>query len=183
MPEVVLFHGYAETPDGIWFPYIKEELESRGCRVTYPKLPDPMMPDITAWLNAALPLTVGWDASTIVVGHSLGGLLAMRLLETPPVPAVHALITIGTPFSKLHGYEWMTPFLQRRSPIERLRRQAARFLVVQARDDGIVSPKHARRHVKTLGGELRLVSQGGHFIEIEAPEVLEVINEVLLDLT
>lgn len=181
MPDIVLFHGYAETPDAIWFPHVRETFEPLGCRVHYETLPNPLAPDYRAWLAAALPLTQTWGSDTVIVGHSLGGTFAMRLLEQPSVRPVRALITVGSPITVLHGFFWMRPFVDEVGRDGRLRRQAARRLIMHAVDDPIVPASHAPIFARLLRAELRLLPSGGHFLEIEEPVVIEAIREVLGD--
>ena len=182
MPHVALFHGYAEVPEAIWFPYIKQALEPLGHRVLYQILPKPREPHLQAWLEASTPLTSVWNKRTIVVGHSLGGLLALRLLERPDTPAVHAVITVGSPFAIVRTRcKSLCEFLAGGLNAELLRHKADRFLVVHAEDDRVVPISHARRYADALHGELRRSKDGGHFMDHEAPFVLRVIREVLAD--
>jgi hypothetical protein len=183
MPKVVLYHGYGETPTTIWFPYIKEALEPRGCSAIYHKLPHPMTPTYAEWMAAALPRTDVWDEQTIVIGHSIGGVLALRLLECPQTPAVRALITVGSPIAWLEGYDFMGAFIEGGWRTRPLRRKAERFIIVHALDDEIVSLKHAESFTRMLHGELNVVPQGGHFTDIEAPAVLETIERLLDNLS
>ena len=78
--KAVIFHGWGGNSNENWFPWLKKELEKKGFEVLVPDLPDSDFPKQDKWLPAALKLT-DYDENTVLIGHSLGTCLIMRILE------------------------------------------------------------------------------------------------------
>ncbi len=75
----VFLHGYKSHADRPRHKWYREQLEALGHSVVIPELPNTDEPDegeqVSAALNAA-----ELDENTILVGHSLGGIVAMKAL-------------------------------------------------------------------------------------------------------
>ena len=76
----VILHGYKSRPDRPRWLWIKAELEKLGHEVIIPALPSPDEPIEGEWVNTALRAT-DFDERTILVGHSLGAVAAMKTLQ------------------------------------------------------------------------------------------------------
>ncbi|MEK6872369.1 MAG: alpha/beta fold hydrolase [Nanoarchaeota archaeon] len=76
----ILLHGYQGSPEKNFFPWLKKELEQRGHTVTVPSLPHANKPKIEEQVNYVIK-NVTFDENTIIVGHSLGGVVALKILE------------------------------------------------------------------------------------------------------
>jgi len=75
----VYLHGYksaADRPRNHWY---RAKLEELGHEVVIPDLPNSENPVEAEQVEAALEAT-NWDENTIVVGHSLGAIVAMKAL-------------------------------------------------------------------------------------------------------
>jgi predicted alpha/beta hydrolase family esterase len=84
---VIVLHGAHGGPDTNWFSWLHAALNAEGIEVLRPRFPTPQGQSLEAWLNtydlavASLPLV-----PTILVGHSLGAALALRLVERAVEP-------------------------------------------------------------------------------------------------
>jgi uncharacterized protein len=76
--KALILHGWGSTSKDNWFPWLKATLEKEGYAVACPDLPDPQNPSQAAWLETVREHV---DPDTILVGHSLGAVLILRLLE------------------------------------------------------------------------------------------------------
>ncbi len=78
--QYVFIHGRSGTAQGVFWPWLKKEIEARGHTVVALDLPDADFPDATA--QAAYILEqASLDEDTVIVAHSHGGPVAFRLLE------------------------------------------------------------------------------------------------------
>lgn len=94
MSNVVILHGYAETPKSFWIPYVKGELDKKGYKVFVPQLPNTDNPKLEEQLLYVLEnLTL--DAETILIGHSSGASLILALLETAKVKVKQSILVAG----------------------------------------------------------------------------------------
>ncbi|OQA51961.1 MAG: Leucine--tRNA ligase [candidate division WS2 bacterium ADurb.Bin280] len=76
----ILIPGYNENSKSAFFPKLKNELESLGHSVFLSDLPDYQNPKEEEQVDFLMK-NVTLDENTIVIGHSLGGIVAMKLLE------------------------------------------------------------------------------------------------------
>ncbi len=89
----VLLHGYTGRNDKNFFPWLKAELEKCGATVQVPQLPNTDNPVVIDQMNYVLK-NIKFDENTVLVGHSLGGLVAMKVLEKISKP-IHKLILVA----------------------------------------------------------------------------------------
>ena len=79
---VIIVHRWDGEPDGDWYPWLRDELETKGFKVTIPAMPDPSEPNIDAWVSHLRKIVGQLDEDTYFVGHSIGCQTIMRYLET-----------------------------------------------------------------------------------------------------
>ena len=83
MNKVFIIHGTEGYPEENWFPWMKSELEEKGCEVIVPQFPSPpvVAAKISEWFDVFKPYQQTLDENTILIGHSLGGVFTLRILE------------------------------------------------------------------------------------------------------
>lgn len=92
----VVLHGAHGGPDTNWFPWLHVELERAGIEVMRPRFPTPHGQSLEAWLKVydrAVARLV--PAPTILVGHSLGVTMALRLAERAAEPFTGLFLAAG----------------------------------------------------------------------------------------
>jgi len=79
----VLVHGYKSRPTDAIYPWLKNELEKKGHSVTIVVLPNPDKPSEKEQVDTVLATMekIGYDENTILYGHSLGTVIAMKVTE------------------------------------------------------------------------------------------------------
>lgn len=87
----VILHGYTGRNDKNFIPWLKHELEQRGAKVQAPQLPNTDNPTEVEQVQYVLDNVV-FDENTVLIGHSLGGLVAMRVLEQLPHKIHHLML-------------------------------------------------------------------------------------------
>jgi len=176
---VVLLHGYAESPTKVWFPWLHEIVESRGVRVWAPVLPDPLKPDLEQWLKTVAKEAAGWSDRTVIVAHSLGGVLALRALEILVKRPVRAVITVGTPFAATMSVQTLIDFFGGPVDWSKVRRRAGKFVTIQSKNDPLVPYDHAFRYHEMLGSKVVLTEKDGHFIGKTGPVIAKELARLL----
>src|SRR3989344_2126006 len=98
MKTAFIFHGTEGYPEENWFPWLKEKLETKGLKVFVPQFPSPpIVPSkISEWFDVLKNYEQEINEETILIGHSLGGVFTLRLLEKLSRP-VKAVFLTGTP--------------------------------------------------------------------------------------
>ena len=75
----VILHGYKERIDQGFYLWFKSELEKRGHEVEVPVLPNTDSPSETEQVEFVLK-NCKLDENTVLIGHSLGGVVAVKTL-------------------------------------------------------------------------------------------------------
>lgn len=158
MKNLIAFHGTGDTPEFMWFPWLKKETEKLGFSVSMPQMPDADNPQIDKWLPAALQQT--YTEETVIVGHSAGAALILPLLESLNVKVAKAIMVAGycEPVNAITGilkgsYDW-----------EKIKSHVNELYIVNSDDDPWkCDDKQGLTMFKHLGGTLILCHNMGHF--------------------
>ncbi|MEK6840410.1 MAG: leucine--tRNA ligase [Nanoarchaeota archaeon] len=90
----VLLHGHTGRPNTNFFPWLKKELENRGYKVSVTKLPEPDSSNIDKKVDYVLK-NENINEDTIILGHSLGGAVALKVLEKLNKPIKKLVLAAG----------------------------------------------------------------------------------------
>lgn len=175
--KLVLLHGYAESPSKVWLPWLHKQAEALGLSVEAPELPNPLRPTYGSWMRSVRRSAERWDRWTIVVGHSLGGVLALRALDQADTK-VRAVVTVSTPFAATVTVKELIGFFDHSIDWRKLRRRAKRFVTIHSKNDPLVPYDHARRYQEILGSRVVLTAKDSHFIGKRAPAVWGEIKRI-----
>lgn len=93
MKNIFIIHGTEGYPEENWFPWLKEKLETKGHAVFVPQFPSPpIVPaKIAEWFEVLEQYKQYIDEDTVIVGHSLGGIFTLRILEQLNHPVFAAI--------------------------------------------------------------------------------------------
>ena len=172
---IILVHGFKSSPQMNWFPWLSRELRARGHDVVVPELPNPESPDRDEWTQKLLEECAPLDDKTIIVGHSLGGAAALRLLEAAEArTTTHALVLVSTPW--MIRDERFRGFFMSELDYEVLMWRASKYAVIHAKDDAVIPAEHGRRYASALHARFVQTEDGGHYQGEEYPIILETIE-------
>ena len=186
MSTIVVSHGLGAGPGSVWFPWFTAELEARGHQVVIPALPEPDGPDPLSWRQAlAEAAQVAPASDTVLVGHSIGGVNVLRMLEAHD--GVFAGAVLVSTAAREVGYDALAGFFSPPFDWERIRASAWRFRVLAAADDpvNIADPvMHVGVLVRELAATAVVLPDGGHLgafpdDHIELPEAVRLALDCL----
>src|SRR3989344_2175208 len=136
--KVFIFHGTEGYPKENWFPWLKEQLEERSCKVFVPQFPSPpkLPAQVSAWFKVFKDYEPEIDGNTIFIGHSLGGVFALRVLEKLKQP-VKGVFFVGTPIGvrPILNYDRDNSFSGFDFNWEAIKKKAKNFVVFQSDTD------------------------------------------------
>jgi uncharacterized protein len=161
---VFIFHGTAGSPEGNWFPWLKEKLEAKGLHVFVPRFPTPEGESLESWLKVLEDYKQQINTDTILVGHSKGGLFTLRLLERLSKP-VYATFLVSSPvgikpilyfkedesFSDGFTFKW-----------KKIRTNSQHFIVYHSDPDPYICLGNGKELVKHLKVHLKFIPNAGH---------------------
>ncbi len=164
MKTAFIFHGTAGYPEENWFPWLKEKLEAKGYQVFVPQFPTPEGQSLDAWLRIYESIQQHGSAESLYIGHSLGGVFLLKLLELLKHKAKVAAF-VGTPIGvrPIQNYNEDSSFAGFYFNWPKIKKQADNFIVFQSDNDPYVSKGNGEELSKQLGVELSFVPNAGHF--------------------
>ena len=175
-PNFVLLHGKGGSPDRHFIPWLRSELKKSGFAVQTPVLPNADEPNDLEQTDWVLKYCK-FDAKTVVVGHSFGGIVALRLLERGIKP--HKVILIGTPSKPrlLDGKKRPTvaAAVKRGFDFLTIKKNAKEFALLYDEKDHAVSLDHGELFARELGVSMHTaVGRNPHFTAEKEPDVLRL---------
>lgn len=158
-----IFHGTAGYPEENWFPWLKAELEKRGCKTTVPQFPTPENQTLANWLKIADKYREEMAGAPILIGHSLGGTFLLRLLERG-VKAKAAFL-VGTPIGigSVKNQKSDEDFTGKPFNWKMIKENCPAFFVIQSDNDLYVPIENGRELARKLGIEMIFLPNCGHF--------------------
>lgn len=150
----ILLHGFTGSPDKNFFPWLKDQLKKAGHTVEVPKMPNTNNPDVYEQVKYVLA-KCKFDKNTILVGHSLGSVVAMKILERLKNPIYKTVLAAGfaelkfkdreRPFEK--GFDWKFDF-------HTIHRNAGSVVLLRDKNDSAVRNEQIEHLQKWIGGSL-----------------------------
>lgn len=180
-----MIHRWSGGPDDDWRPWVKAELEKKGCEVHVPQMLDSDEPDIAKWVGHLRALVGTPDRETYFVGHSIGCQTILRYLETIDTPVGGAVFVAG--WFKLENLEdeeivaVARPWMETPIDIAKVRAVLPRSTLIISDNDPYGAFEFNKSKFAELGSKIVVVPGAGHFTaEGGYTELSEVINELEL---
>ncbi len=160
----VILHGFEGTPEAPRYQLWKKELEKHGHKVIIPALPNSNTPSEDEQVAAALKAAT-YDERTVLFGHSLGAVVAMKVVETLKKPIARLVLAGGfvdrnfkdhpRNFDKRFKWEFDG---------EAIRKNAKVIQILHDQNDHAVSDKQVAHLEKLLGVKAwRVEGEKSHF--------------------
>jgi len=167
----IIVHGWDNTPEDGWFPWLKTELEQHGFEVIVPQLPDAAVPRIEKWVPALAQAVGVADEQTYFIGHSMGCQAIARYLEgLPEGQKVGGAVFVAGFFKHLTGLNnnlderrvndhWFGTTLD----LGKVRAHLPKSVAIFSDDDPWVPLDNQDDFRDTLGSEIIIQHGKGHF--------------------
>ena len=166
MTKILIIHGTEGYPEENWFPWLKENLEASGHTVIVPQFPSPpvVAAKVSEWFEVLKQYEDMIDDDTIIIGHSLGCIFTLRILEKVLTP-IKAAVFVSAPVGvrPILNYERDLAFSGFEFNWDVIKLSARQFLVFHSDDDPYVGLANGEELAKKLGVELNFVPNAGHF--------------------
>ena len=190
MPRAIIVHGWGNSPEDNWFPWLRTQLEQRGWEVDVPAMPDTENPQIQPWVSAVTTAVGNPDEQTYLVGHSIGCQTILRYVAGLSIGQRVGGAVLIAPFLRLdpNGVEyaddekaivgpWIDPQLDLAAP--RLRFIHGSVAIFSDNDYWVSATYNEPQFRQELGAQTIILSNRGHFMErdgvTELPEALDAL--------
>lgn len=179
---IVVAHGYRADPSRHWFPWLVEHYGSDTVSVI--GLPNPEEPDLETWVHAASAAIGEVDEQTVLVGHSLGCVTLLHVLNRKAEPwRLGGLVLVAGFVDALPNLPALDPFTEEPLDLHRIRRDVAVRHVLRSDDDDVVAAPLTERLAELLDAPTTLVPGAGHFVDRqgvrEVPALLPILDPLL----
>lgn len=182
MKQAIIFHGTQGSPEGNWFPWLKNYLEGNGWNVSTPTLPTPANQSLENWTEALKEQVPDFERANLIIGHSCGSSFALRLLEQNLVKPKRAIFVatvidfLGNEFDALNK-----TFIDKPFEWETIAQACVNNIVFHGDNDPYVPLSHAEKISSELNAPLHIIKKGGHLNAeagyLEFHEILDTLNE------
>jgi uncharacterized protein len=164
MRTLVLFHDAYARPTDDWFPWVKAQAEARGMRVIAPGFPQPPSATLASWQAAWNGLSFTPDADTIFVGHGLGAVFALRLIETLPSSIAGTILVAPYTTAPAHVAiaEVSKSFLETPLDWDTIKTKSGRVTIFGGSDDPFVLPTQTEVVAQNLNVSVQVLDAAGH---------------------
>ncbi|OGE90068.1 MAG: hypothetical protein A3E29_03090 [Candidatus Doudnabacteria bacterium RIFCSPHIGHO2_12_FULL_48_16] len=172
----VILHGWDSNSKDPKYAAIKKEIEKTGAVCALPDLPSTSKPTEAEQVEFVLK-NIRFDENTILYGKSLGGVVAMKVLEKLKNP-IAGLVLAGS-FVGPDGLQGEYPFINSfrwEFDFEKIRRNAGFIKILSDLKDHAVKPTQGKILHEKLGGELtETIAVKSHFGAEHEPAVIEAL--------
>jgi len=170
----ILLHGYTGNPNDNFFPWLKSELEKRGYSVDVPNLPNTNNPDIDEQVKYVLK-NCKFNSNTILLGHSLGSVVALKVVESLNKPIKKLITAAGFAQSKFKDKE--RPFEKKfnwKFDFNKIKNNVQDVILLRAENDSAVPAERSDYIKEKIGGTIiDFKAEDDHICADKEPIVLD----------
>ncbi|MDO8553578.1 MAG: alpha/beta fold hydrolase [Candidatus Micrarchaeota archaeon] len=184
MTNVFIIHGTGGHPEENWFPWLKKELETLGCKVIIPQFPTPENQTPETWFAVFDKYKEHFTSDTILIAHSLGGAFALRILERSKI-TIKAAFFVGTPVGvrPIKNWDGDLPFIGKPFDWNKIKSHTHRSIVFHSNNDPYVSLGNGELLAEKLDVQLTFIKNAGHFNRTSGYEKFEeLLKKVKIEL-
>ena len=161
---VFIIHGAEGHPKENWFPWLKKELELLDCKLFVPQFPTPKNQTLSKWLKVFDKYKNYINKNSIVVGHSLGVIFLLNILEVYSVRAAFFVAGFcSDPENELSSS--MNTFTNKTFNWSKIKNNCKNFFIYQSDNDPYVPVSKGKELAKNLDSKLIIIKNAGHFNE------------------
>lgn len=173
--QLLILHGYGANPESNFFSWLSQEFSQ--CNI--PELPNTNHPS-EEQVEFVLKNTI-ITPNTIILGHSLGAVVALKVIEKLNHP-IAGFVSVGgflaptfkdrkRPFEK--DFRWTFDF-------EKIKSNAQKIIVISDRNDYAIPLEQGRLLSEKLNATLiETIAEKSHFTAAQEPMVLHAMRLVL----
>ncbi|MBN2619019.1 MAG: alpha/beta hydrolase [Spirochaetales bacterium] len=155
----IIFHGTGGNPQAIWYPWLGNQLKSKGYYVETPHWPELNIEPIETFLPKILS-THNFTQETVLIGHSGGAALLLSILEKLKVPVKSTYMIAGYHAQPNKENE---PVLQQKYDWEIIRANCGDAYIINSVVDPYGCDANQGRFIFDRIGGTQIIRNQGHF--------------------
>jgi uncharacterized protein len=162
----IIIHGAMGYPGENWFPWLAEQLSQEGAKAMVPAFPTPEGQSLDKWLEILNAEAGKLDDKTVLVGHSLGNLFILRVLERAKAPIKAAFLVAALTNQALGIKDFdaiNTTFYHGDLHWDRIRSNCGAFYNYHSDNDPYIPLARGQEVADNLHTNLNIIKGAGHF--------------------
>ena len=176
----VLLHGFSGSPEECFFPWIQSRLEATSAKVSVPLLPNSKSDNANVVEQSDFVLAhETFDENTVLLGHSLGSPVALRVVENLRTPIKKLVLAAG--FAQTGFLDHERPFeatFDWKFDWEKIKANAREIVILRDSTDSVVPPERADYLADKLGVSVTdFAAKESHICADQEPFVLQAIRQ------
>lgn len=166
--QVLFIHGAGEgayDEDGLIVASLRQAL-GPDYDVRYPRMPNEANPEYAEWNARARAELADLSGEVVLVGHSIGGSVLLKLLADGPAPSSLAgVVVMAAPFWGIDNF-WRWDDVHLPSDVASRLQAVPKIVFYHSRDDEVVPFDHLALYAATIpSAVIREVDGRGHQFE------------------
>ena len=183
MKKVFIIHGFEDSPNGGWRPWLMGELEKQEIYACALSMPTPENPVCAEWVDEiSRHIERNTDDEIYLVGHSLGAPAILRYLESVQAKKISGAVLVSGPSEKNNNRK-IDSFLNKNFDFVGIKSNCKKFAIIHGDNDPNVPLENAKFLSQELNGELVIVKNGGHLNGsagwMKLPQCIETLNNMM----
>lgn len=166
-------NGNSNVETDNWYSWVRGRLVGLGYHVVMRNMPDPEIAHANIWLPY-IERELGADENTIIIGHSSGGVAALRYLESHKLLGA---IVVGVNYTDLgDAGERESGYYDEPWHWDKIKGNAKWIVQFCSPEDPYININEPYYIHDKLGTELHDIRGAGHFMTSVFPELLAVLH-------
>ena len=166
---VLILHGWGGNKPEHWQEHLAKALATEGVELHYPKMPEPMAPNLAAWQSALhdalMQVRVGPPLT--VVCHSLGSINWIHYVTTVNERIAERVLLVAPPYvmpeiPPTDAPPGVSTFFPPPMDAEAVRRAAGETHIIASNDDDYSTFEQSKAYADRLGIPIHLLQGAGH---------------------
>lgn len=167
MKTVFIIHGTWGSPEGNWFPWMKQKLEDLWCQIFIPEFPTPDNQSLESWLEVFEGYKKHINEETIFVAHSSWPAFVLSVLESIDTSVQACYFASGfLGLINIESFDVLNKTITHREfDWKKIQKNCNNFYMCHGLDDPYVPLHNAQLMADNLWVEIDIIKWGGHLNE------------------
>jgi predicted alpha/beta hydrolase family esterase len=187
MNKIIIIHGTMGSPSGNWFPWLSSQLSSNDTKVIIPKMPTPENQSLSSWFESYNSKVGMLSSEDIIIGHSLGAVFLLRLLEKSETKIKAGILVSGfTGYLNLADFDKLnSSFIEEQFNWSEIKSKADKIISIHSDKDPYIPMSQSIELSNKLSISSTIIPNAGHLNSESGydkfPFLLSLVEDILDD--
>ncbi len=180
MTDVIIVHSMHGNSRNHWYQWLEHNLTLEGYDVTLFNFESPEAKTVDQWIEAMTKQINVRKKDIYFVTHGLGSITALKYIEMIDQP-IEGFFSIAGFKEDAENIDLDIDLSNVTIDYDNIKKKVDNFYGLSSKNDKYVSYKETQRLMNALEGNLRIVEDGGHFLEEDGFETFTALQDRMQD--